>query len=129
MPRRRMSRQKSRDVLFRTLEPNMHGIALCSAEPDGPRIDFVGRVTEMTGWAREDFLVATVSWSDLLQPDEREGCLRELSALKQTGQNSVSFEYRLVARDASILCVTDRSAVRMLWDGTNVLEGIARDST
>ncbi|NLP05927.1 PAS domain S-box protein [Candidatus Fermentibacteria bacterium] len=129
MPGRRPSRKKCLEALFQTLESNMHGIAFCARYPDGPWIELIGRVREVTGWTRDDFLAGAVSWAGLVHPDDREAYLASLSALESAEQGCVSMEYRLVSKDGSIHWITDRRAVRSLEDGSLFTEGLASDST
>lgn len=129
MPGRRPSRKRCLDILFQTLESNMHGIAFCSVQPDGPWIEHIGRVREMTGWTREDFLAGAVSWADLVHPDDVEVYRKTLSGLTSGDAESVTLEYRILDRQGGLHWVTDRRSRRVLEDGTTVFEGLASDST
>jgi PAS domain S-box-containing protein len=91
--------------------------------------DFVSsHVERMLGYSMHEWTENASLWVASIHPDDRENALEEESALAEPGDQLLS-EYRMIARDGSVVHVRDEATVILTDDGELRLQGVALDVT
>jgi diguanylate cyclase (GGDEF)-like protein/PAS domain S-box-containing protein len=122
---RDVTRQERVERLFRTLVERVPAVVY-EAEPgaDG-RWRYVSPYVEtMLGYPPQDWLADPELWAARLHPDDREMVLEQERRLGE-GER-MSMEYRMIARDGSVVWVHDEASPRQ-DDGVQLLDGLLTD--
>src|SRR3954451_13204171 len=84
-------------------------------------------VRALLGYSAEELMAAPGLWTSRLHEDDREAVLA--SEQRLAAGERVTMEYRLLARDGSVVWVRDDSVPRREPDGAVVLDGLLTDVT
>ena len=94
---------------YRLFVQNLQGIAYIF--PAGTQLArmFEGRVYEITGHERKDFLSGSVTWGSLVHGDDLPRVRTELKKLGESPGHAAKIEYRILRKDGEIRWVQDIS--------------------
>jgi len=100
------------------------------AAPEPPYAPvYVSRHIEALGYTRDEWMTTPDLWIRLLHPDDRDRVLRDAERALATG-DTVTYDYRMVARDGTVRWMHDRSDfVRDAHGRPTVWQGILLDRT
>ena len=87
-----------------------------------------GQVERMLGWTPEEWTADPRAWIKSIHPDDRGRVLEDEDLLQQPGDQLRS-EYRVVARDGSVLWVRDAATVIQGERGELLMQGLMLDVT
>ena len=87
-----------------------------------------GQVERMLGWTPEEWTADPRAWIKSIHPDDRGRVLEDEDLLQQPGDQLRS-EYRVVARDGSVLWVRDAATVIQGGRGELLMQGLMLDVT
>jgi len=115
---------------YRRISENIPCV-IYSARPDrGWASTFIsGKVREITGWSRRDFLEQPGSWARIVHPDDLAVIHEALEGQKRR-KAVFDVEYRIIARDGTVRWVRDRATPVLDEDGQIVrYDGYMEDIT
>ena len=115
------------DERYRMLVETLPGIVYID-EP-GARGRYISpQIESLLGFSAEEWLADPAYWEVALHPDDRERALAELAAGEQGGERFTS-EYRLIARDRSIVWIRDEATPIHDSRGHLLVHGVMFDVT
>ena len=108
-----IERRRSADALrvserkYRVFLEHFHGVAYRRA-PGGPIGEIMeGAVTDLTGYAADDFASGRLSWFQLVHPQDLPRVRQAAELLTSLPDYRLSEEYRIVRRDGQVRWVSD----------------------
>lgn len=118
---------KESDERYRMLVERLPGIVYID-EP-GARGRYISpQIESLLGYSAEEWLADPAYWEVALHPDDRERAVLELSAGEQSGRRFTS-EYRLIARDGSVVWIRDEATPIHDAAGSLLVHGVMFDVT
>ncbi|MDR3554922.1 MAG: PAS domain S-box protein [Syntrophobacteraceae bacterium] len=118
------------EAKYRALVERVPAITyVMSLEDPGKMIYVSPQIEIILGFAPAEWLSDSKPWSSQLHPDDRDRVLAELSQDSRNGA-ALQLEYRLVAKDGSLVWVRDESQIFRAFDNSSfIVQGIMRDIT
>jgi PAS domain S-box-containing protein len=127
--RRAEGRVASGDQRLGALIEQVPAIVYTAAFGAEGRWSFVsGQVERMLGWTPEEWIADARAWIKCIHPDDRARVMEDEDLLKGPGDQLRS-EYRVVARDGSVLWVRDAATVIRGEDEQLLMQGLMLDVT
>jgi PAS domain S-box-containing protein len=131
--RRQEQLLRSAEARYRTLVEQIPAVVYVDLEDDSApgryRSLYVSpRTDEVLGYTADEWAADPDLWTRLLLPEDRDSVLDEDARCRATG-DSVSMEYRLVARDGRIVWVRDLGSVMPGHPEGRVWHGVMFDVT
>ncbi|MBN1530377.1 MAG: PAS domain S-box protein [Thermoleophilaceae bacterium] len=127
--RRAEGRLATGDQRFGALIEQVPAIVYTAAFGEAGRWSFVsGQVERMLGWTPEEWTADERAWIKSIHPDDRDRVLDDEDLLEGPGDQLKS-EYRVVARDGSVLWVRDAATVIQGEGGELLMQGLLLDVT
>jgi diguanylate cyclase (GGDEF)-like protein/PAS domain S-box-containing protein len=126
--RKRAEKQlREAEVRFRTLVEQIPAITYVSQmDPDRSSIYMSPQVQDLLGYSQAEWRTESGLWTKLLHPEDIERVTKETVRANETGEPFV-VEYRLLARDGSIVWVRDEAILMLdergepqFWQGVMV---------
>ncbi|HET6819852.1 MAG TPA: EAL domain-containing protein [Candidatus Limnocylindria bacterium] len=118
---------KESDERYRMLVERLPGIVYID-EP-GARGRYISpQIESLLGYSAEEWLADPAYWEVALHPDDRERAVLELAAGEQSGRRFTS-EYRLIARDGSVVWIRDEATPIHDAAGSLLVHGVMFDVT
>jgi len=115
------------DERYRMLVERLPGIVYID-EP-GARGRYISpQIESLLGFSAEEWLADPAYWEVALHPDDRERAILELAAGEQSGKRFTS-EYRLIARDGSVVWIRDEATPIHDAEGRLLVHGVMFDVT
>jgi PAS domain S-box-containing protein len=129
-------RKQAEDVLrasearYRSLVETMPAATYVAALDEVRSVLFVApQIEKHSGYSPLDFAAAPTLWHKILHPDDRERVLTEVAQAIAADQPLLS-EYRVIARDGSVVWFRDRASIVRDNEGkSTVLHGLISDIT
>ena len=115
------------DERYRMLVERLPGIVYID-EPGAQGRYISPQIESLLGYSAEEWLEDPAYWEVTLHPDDRERAIMELSAGEQSGRRFTS-EYRLMARDGSIVWIRDEATPIHDAAGRLLVHGVMFDVT
>lgn len=116
------------DAMYEALVEQIPAVVYVDADDESSSALYMSpQVEELLGYTQEEWLKDPDLWVKLLHPEDREHTLAEANRIRKTGE-PFEAEYRLLARDGSIVWVHDK-AVRVEAGGPVVWQGVMLDIT
>jgi PAS domain S-box-containing protein len=116
------------EAKFRSFISNIPGIAYrCLNEPDWPMVFISDAVSEITGYAADDFILPNprITFGSLCHPDDLKRVATEV-----TDQNTFNIEYRIINKKGEVRWVTEHGVHVLDADGNTIyLDGFISDIT
>jgi PAS domain S-box-containing protein len=116
------------EAKFRSFISNIPGIAYrCLNEPDWPMVFISDAVSEITGYAADDFILPNprITFGSLCHPDDLKRVATEV-----TDQNTFNIEYRIINKKGEVRWVTEHGVHVLDADGKTIyLDGFISDIT
>jgi PAS domain S-box-containing protein len=112
---------------YRQLVERLPGIVYID-EPGAHGRYISPQIESILGYTAEEWLDDPDRWHEALHPDDRERAVAELAAGEASGERFTS-EYRLVARDGSIVWFRDEATPTTDADGHLLVHGVMFDVT
>ena len=116
------------EAKFRSFISNIPGIAYrCLNEPDWPMVFISDAVSEITGYAADDFILPNprITFGSLCHPDDLKRVETEV-----TDQNTFNIEYRIINKKGEVRWVTEHGVHVLDEDGETIyLDGFISDIT
>ncbi|MCQ8850132.1 PAS domain S-box protein [Alteromonas stellipolaris] len=116
------------EAKFRSFISNIPGIAYrCLNEPDWPMVFISDAVSEITGYAANDFILPNprITFGSLCHPDDLKRVETEV-----TDQNTFNIEYRIINKKGEVRWVTEHGVHVLDADGKTIyLDGFISDIT
>ena len=91
-----------------------------SHKEDNWKTWFVTQNISMYGYTAEEFLNGTITWTDLVHPDDRVLLSKTINDYETHGINSFKLYYRLVKKNGDVVPVTEYNTVNRGPDGNIV---------
>jgi PAS domain S-box-containing protein len=127
--RRAEGRVTTGDQRLGALIEQVPAIVYTAAFGEEGRWSFVsGQVERLLGWTPEEWTADPSAWMKSIHPDDRERVMEDEELLEGPGDQLKS-EYRVVARDGSVLWVRDAATVIQGEDGELLMHGLMLDVT
>jgi PAS domain S-box-containing protein len=127
--RRAEGRVASGDQRFGALIEQVPAIVYTAAFGEEGKWSFVsGQVERMLGWTPEEWTSDPRAWIKSIHPDDRALVIDDEDRLQRPGDQLRS-EYRVVARDGSVLWVRDAATVIEGEHGELLMQGLMLDVT
>lgn len=118
---------KESDERYRMLVERLPGIVYID-EP-GARGRYISpQIESLLGYSAEEWLADPTYWEVALHPADRERAVMELTAGEQSGRRFTS-EYRLIARDGSVVWIRDEATPIHDAAGSLLVHGVMFDVT
>jgi PAS domain S-box-containing protein len=115
------------DERYRMLVERLPGIVYID-EP-GARGRYISpQIESLLGYSAEEWLADPAYWEVALHPDDRDRAVMELTAGEQSGKRFTS-EYRLIARDGSVVWIRDEATPIHDAEGKLLVHGVMFDVT
>jgi PAS domain S-box-containing protein len=86
------------------------------------------QIESILGYSADEWLSDPERWHDALHPDDRERAVAELAVGEASGERFTS-EYRLLARDGSVVWFRDEATPAVHADGRMLVQGVMFDVT
>jgi PAS domain S-box-containing protein len=115
------------DERYRMLVERLPGIVYID-EPGAQGRYISPQVEKLLGYSAEEWLEDPAQWEAALHPDDRERAVMELAAGERSGKRFTS-EYRLQARDGSIVWIRDEATPTYDAQGKLLVHGVMFDVT
>jgi diguanylate cyclase (GGDEF)-like protein/PAS domain S-box-containing protein len=115
---------------FRDLVERVPAITYVAEPGEDGRWRYVSpQIEGMLGYRPEEWLADPLLWAQRLHPDDRERALEEEQRFTRT-REPLACEYRMIARDGSVVWVRDDAVFRTRRKGrADVMDGILTDIT
>ena len=118
---------RASELQFRSLVGNIPGMVY-QAQPDWSA-QIISHSVEVCGYSLEEFSSRSVSWQDLIHPDDRVRVVQEGSTLADR-QDSLVQEYRIIAKDGRTVWVSDHKSSVFTDEGKlERIDGVVFDIT
>ena len=112
---------------FLYLIKNFPGI-IYGIELETSNILFIeGKVEEITGYRKEDFLSGKIKWNMLIYPDDLHLVEENISKFLKNPGRTLKSEYRIISRDRSIKWIMDEASA--LESDNTIVSGFIQDIT
>jgi PAS domain S-box-containing protein len=115
------------DERYRMLVERLPGIVYID-EPGAQGRYISPQIESLLGYSAEEWLEDPARWEAALHPDDRERAVLELAAGERGGKRFTS-EYRLLARDGSVVWIRDEATPIRDADGHLLVHGVMFDVT
>jgi PAS domain S-box-containing protein len=127
--RRAQQALEASEQRYRALVEQVPAIVYTAALGAEGSWDFVSsHVERMLGYSMREWTDNAALWVASIHPEDRDRALRDESAMAEPGDQLLS-EYRMVARDGSVVHVRDEATVILSEEGQLRLQGVALDVT
>jgi PAS domain S-box-containing protein len=118
---------RASEYQFRRLVGNIPGMVY-QAQPDWSA-QIISHSVQLCGYSIEEFSSRSVSWRDIVHPDDKARVVEEESTLTDR-QDSIVQEYRIIAKDGRTVWVSDHKSSVFTEDGKlERIDGVVFDIT
>jgi len=98
------------EAMYRSLVEQLPGITYTEALDDGRNLSISPQVESLLGYSQEAWMGNGLMWVDLLHPEDRERVVEACHVANRT-QEPFRAEYRMIARDGTVVWVRDVAVV------------------
>lgn len=78
---------------------------------DDPRLQYISENIQQFGYSPQELMENTITFGDIVHPDDKEGVRQELDALAEQNIEEYSQKYRCVTRSGEVRWVEDQTSV------------------
>lgn len=97
---------------------------------DDPVLEFVSESISQLGYTPQDFLDGTISFKDIVHPEDQEAVGEEIQAHVDADDDEYVQEYRVLTRDGEVRWLADKTVVVRDVEGNKIFhQGILADIT
>ncbi|NMB77904.1 MAG: response regulator [Methanomicrobiales archaeon] len=120
---------RSSEERYRGFVQNFLGIAY-RLNPDFSIVFLHGATESITGYREKEFMEGTITWQQLLHPDDAPEILEENARIRNSPEYATAREYRILRKDGSICWVHELlQKVGKTGSSTGYLQGACYDIT
>ncbi len=120
---KKKTEQKLKESKFRYINfiENFHGIAFQGYQ-DFSIGFFHGAIEEITGYAKNAFLLGKIKWDQIIHPDDLTQYKNNIKQFHSSSKTSNSREYRIIRKNGDLRWVTE--TIQKFYDDKTNMEGV-----